>query len=568
MLTSVIRSVVLGTLVSLALGSAAAQADTGLTFSSCVQSQATALPPCSVNPGVADPTDVGSRATTGITVGITSASTNTISGFNSITPLSYFGCEGDGPISCYIRPGQMIDDPEGFAGLGQNQVYVAGAANSALVGAINIVAYNCVSEFPTPGCGVAHGLTHPLRVAMSPDNSQIYAATQDGVAWFDVAPLPPSPVPGPVSTTIVARATAQGVGTPGGTPSQNTTQGALTFVGCLNSDASDTCGKAQVHNEDAVVLSADGASVYVGSSDGTVVGFARGAHGALGQISCITQADPAPAGCVTGHDLAHVSALAISSDGASLYAVGADSHALVTFDRAADGTITEASCLGLNAGPDGCTVDADLATPISVAVSPDNANVYVGDTRANVISFDRATDGTLTATGCLGSTGTACAFATTITHATGKTLVTPDGERVYVVAEDRDGVAQYARGGAKLGIASEQVTPSTFAVAPIIRTVHRGAISARARHRGATISFRMSHAANVAITISVRGRQRIGARRGTLRLRARRGLNRLAFSGRLGGRALAVGRYVAAITAASPSEHLSAPLVGFRIVRR
>src|SRR5262249_37757926 len=77
MLTSVIRFIVLGTLASFALGTAVAQADTGLTFSSCVQSQATALPPCSVNPGVADPTDVGSRATTGITVGITSASANT-----------------------------------------------------------------------------------------------------------------------------------------------------------------------------------------------------------------------------------------------------------------------------------------------------------------------------------------------------------------------------------------------------------------------------------------------------------------------------------------------------------
>lgn len=212
MLAPMIRSAVLGTLLVLATGAAAAQADTGLTFSSCVQSQATALPPCSVNPGVADPTDIGSRGTTGITVGITSASTNTISGFNSITPLSYFGCEGNGPIPCYIRPGATIDDPEGFAGPGQNQVYVAGAANSAIVGAINVVAFNCVSQFPTPGCGVAHGLTHPRRIAMTPDETQLYAATEDGIAWFDVAALPgPAALP-PAGTPAFARRTADTAG--------------------------------------------------------------------------------------------------------------------------------------------------------------------------------------------------------------------------------------------------------------------------------------------------------------------------------------------------------------------
>jgi hypothetical protein len=534
--------------LTLALGATAtAQADTGLTFSSCVQSQATALPPCSVNPGVADPTDIGSRATTGITVGVTSASTNTISGFNSITPLSYFGCEGDGPLGCFIHPGPAIDDPEGFAGLGQNQVYVAGAANSAIVAAINIVAFNCVSEAPTPGCGVAHGLTHPRRLVMTPDGGQLYAATQDGVAWFDVAQL----AGGDINTQ----------------PDGNTTAGALTFVGCLDSDASDTCGKAHVGNEDAIVVSADATSVYAGSTDGSVVGFARAPDGGLTQISCITEADPAPAGCVHGQGLADVSALAISPDGTSLYAVGAGSHTVVTFARAADGTITESSCLGLTT-TDRCATDPDLATPISVAVSPDGTNVYAGDTQANAISFDRATDGTLTPTGCLGSTGTACTFATTITHATGKTLVTPDGERVYVVAEDRDGVTQYARGGGKLGIAAEQVAPSTFAVAPTLRSIHHGATGARARHRGTTIRFLMSHAANVKITISLRHSGRIGATRATLLMHARRGLNRLGFSGRVRGRPLALGRYVAAITARSPNEHLSAPLVGFTIVRR
>jgi hypothetical protein len=78
----------------------------------------------------------------------------------------------------------------------------------------------------------------------------------------------------------------------------------------------------------------------------------------------------------------------------------------------------------------------------------------------------------------------------------------------------------------------------------------------------------MSHAANVTITISRRGTRRMGTTRGTLRMRARRGVNRLAFSGRFGRRGLSAGSYVAAITAASPNEHLSAPLVAFKIVRR
>jgi hypothetical protein len=71
----------------------------------------------------------------------------------------------------------------------------------------------------------------------------------------------------------------------------------------------------------------------------------------------------------------------------------------------------------------------------------------------------------------------------------------------------------------------------------------RRAFAARGKRRGTRIGFRLSEAATVRLTIV----RRLGGRRtkvvGTLRRRAHAGANHIAFSGRLGRRALRAGRY-------------------------
>jgi hypothetical protein len=129
-----------------------------------------------------------------------------------------------------------------------------------------------------------------------------------------------------------------------------------------------------------------------------------------------------------------------------------------------------------------------------------------------------------------------------------------------------------------------RVTNAAFALA-----AGRTALNAR-KHakRGTAFVFRLSEDARTAITIArvLPGRRsgkrcvkpRKGLKRRCTRLatvgvlrraKTKAGANRVAFTGRLGRRALSVGRYRATVVATDPGGHTSAPrTVAFRVVRR
>ena len=105
-----------------------------------------------------------------------------------------------------------------------------------------------------------------------------------------------------------------------------------------------------------VVVSPDGNNVYVGSFFGNAVAaFARNpSTGALTQLAgsagCIAEET---AGCATGIALKSVEGLAISGDGASVYAATALSNAVVTLTRnPTTGALAQAS------DGSGCIVDS------------------------------------------------------------------------------------------------------------------------------------------------------------------------------------------------------------------
>jgi DNA-binding beta-propeller fold protein YncE len=106
----------------------------------------------------------------------------------------------------------------------------------------------------------------------------------------------------------------------------------------------------------------------------------------------------------TGKALDFAYSVTVSPDGTSVYITSQNSDAVAIFDRATDGTLTQkagaAGCIVNQPSADitGCSnTGKALDSPYSVTVSPDGTSVYVASFASDaVVIFDRATDGTLT----------------------------------------------------------------------------------------------------------------------------------------------------------------------------
>lgn len=185
----------------------------------------------------------------------------------------------------------------------------------------------------------------------------------------------------------------------------------------------------------AVAVAPDGAHVYVaGAGDNAIAIFAR--HPATGVLTFLGLVRDGTGG-VDG--LAGVRALALSPDGANLYATGFGDRALAVFQRdAATGNL-----VFLEREVDGSGGVDGLALPTSVVVSPDGAHVYAtgsGDDSVVLFARDPAT-GVLTFVerrrdGVAGVDGLAGAAALALS---------PDGVHLYVAGTDEDEVAVFAR---------------------------------------------------------------------------------------------------------------------------
>jgi len=180
----------------------------------------------------------------------------------------------------------------------------------------------------------------------------------------------------------------------------------------------------------AVVVSPDGEHVYVaGSTDDAVAAFTR--DSGTGALTWI-EAEVDGSGGVDGLD--GVEALAISHDGATLYAAGLLDNALAVFSR--NGATGALSFVEVH-------TDGGLSGIHSVAVSPDDGNVYaVGRNADALVVYTRNTS-----TGSLG-------LLETLTDGTGgvdglagvtSVAVSPDGKHVYAAGQDEQEVALFTR---------------------------------------------------------------------------------------------------------------------------
>jgi DNA-binding beta-propeller fold protein YncE len=280
-------------------------------------------------------------------------------------------------------------------------------------------AAGCVAAKGAAGCAPARGLRGPNSVSVSADGRNVYATS--------------------VHTSAVSAFR------------RNPKTGALAQVpgsgGCVAAAPVPGCAAGRaLAGADVVVVSPDGANVYVGAFFGDAVAvFTRNTStGALTQptdtTGCVAAAT---SGCATGLALDAPEGLAISADGSSVYAATAVSNAVVTFTRApGTGALTQATdgsgCI-VAAPLTGCTTGTQLSGANAVAVSPDDDDVYVTSLISNSLtSFTRASTGALTqqsgTSACaINLLAVGCSLGRLLKAPEGLT-VSPDGADVYATA--------------------------------------------------------------------------------------------------------------------------------------
>jgi 6-phosphogluconolactonase (cycloisomerase 2 family) len=214
-------------------------------------------------------------------------------------------------------------------------------------------------------------------------------------------------------------------------PAKSASSAALDLVQTLENG---TGGLAGLGGARGLALSPDGKNVYVASqTDDSVVNFSRNAAGGL--VFAETQKDG-----TNGIDgLGGASAVTVSPDGAHVYVAGTAEDAIAIFSRSA----TTGALAFVGFVRDGTAgVDA-LAGVRSVAVSPDGAHVYAAafDDRAVMVFARDPISGALSAIekqvdGVNGVDGLSGASAT---------VVSPDGANVYAAGANDDAVVVFGR---------------------------------------------------------------------------------------------------------------------------
>lgn len=250
------------------------------------------------------------------------------------------------------------------------------------------------------GLGGVSGIDAALDLAIAPDGTSVY-------------------VVGSGSSSVA-------------TFTRNPTTGALTW---LEQDVDGAGGVEGIGIARGVAVSPDGKNVYVtGTLDGAVATFTRDLT--TGALTWLEQ-DVDGAGGVDG--LGGAWAVTVAPDGENVYVTGNGDSAVAVFTR--DGTT--GALTFVEQEKDGVGGVDGLSSATGLAVSPDNADVYVtgcGDSAVAAFGRDPST-GALAFTevekqGLGGVDGIACSRGV---------AVAPNGADVSVVGESSDAVATFTR---------------------------------------------------------------------------------------------------------------------------
>jgi DNA-binding beta-propeller fold protein YncE len=232
--------------------------------------------------------------------------------------------------------------------------------------------------------------------------------------------------------------------------------GSLSFLGCIGQVGIDECAALPAGLEGAVeepkglAVSPDGANVYAADDDAnTIDAFSRNAvTGALTLTSCVGQ----HAGCGTTSQAKAVErpfAVVVSPDGKNVYAVSVGSNTVDELSRnTSNGELTYTGCIGQLSGCVSTTPTDAIDGPATIAISADGSSVYVASENAGgaVDELQRnASDGALKFEGCIGSGG--CAPVSGPSEALRlafAVVVSPDGKNVYVSGQGAS-IATFSR---------------------------------------------------------------------------------------------------------------------------
>jgi DNA-binding beta-propeller fold protein YncE len=301
----------------------------------------------------------------------------------------------------------------------------------------------CVAAKGNYGCAEAWGLSATNSVGLSPDGRFLYASSRNS------------------STVTVFR--------------RNTDTGALQQLagsrGCISGTGLPGCGSARgLNGPDVVAVSPDGLSVYLGSFTGSAIAvFQRDRQsGQLTQAGdetgCVTAVPTT--NCSTALAMSAIEGLAVSGDGASVFAAAAGSNAVLAFARnPVDGSLAQvAGGLGCvtYAALEGCAIGRQIEGANAVVVSPDDSDVYATSLiSSSTASFTRSvtTGGIQQLAGALGCSvwlgAQGCYPARGMRSPEGIAL-SPDGLNVYVAAYGTGGVAVLNRNPATGGIGQKR----------------------------------------------------------------------------------------------------------------
>jgi DNA-binding beta-propeller fold protein YncE len=236
-------------------------------------------------------------------------------------------------------------------------------------------------------------------------------------------------------------------------------------AGCITENGSS--GQCQdgrgLVGSTSIALSPDGENAYVASSDWNSVSILdrSAADGGLAPVNspsgCLDSLEANYPDCTTARELGGVDGVAVSQDGKSVYATSLKDNAVLEFARdPLTGLLTlpatKAGCINEN-GSDECADGHGLDALRSIAVSPDDKNVYVASSGpgGGLEIFDRdTTTGELTqkagAAGCLNVGGTdGCAKGPPELLDTRGLAISPDGENVYAGSRVHDAVTVFDR---------------------------------------------------------------------------------------------------------------------------
>jgi len=272
--------------------------------------------------------------------------------------LTYIGCIGRLPGCTPTSPAEAIDGPGSIAiSADGTSVYTASENAGGAVDEFSREAATGALTFD--GCiGNASGCTptpsETLRLAtavvISPGGANVYVGGQGA------------------SISTFAR---------------NVSTGALTYERCIgNSNVCEQVSPLAINEPTSLAVSPDGANLYAGNfANGVVDVLARNTtSGALTFAGCDGALSGEPGACTempSGGNPAGPLTVAISPEGADLY-VSAE-QGVYEYARGAAGALSFAGCTGNQLGVCTATVPEEaLSFSVSLALSPNGASLYAG----------------------------------------------------------------------------------------------------------------------------------------------------------------------------------------------